>query len=80
MSVMIIVAIFAFIRKIFPIQGICWIVDVLRREGDLVMDDIAQLLSANFAHSCINPDPLFDVSVSATLPCFTTVECFSPNL
>lgn len=65
---MVIMTSLALVRKQLRIERYAWIVDVFGRQLDLVMDDVANGLMADFAQSAIGLDPAGFIRFSAIPP------------
>ena len=79
-SFMQIVALFALIGQMLPIQGNIWILDVMPRQYDLVMHDEAKALLANLTHPAIHPDTFCNIAGTAGLPGVAFIKRFRPRL
>ena len=68
MSLVQIMAILALERQVFPVQRYLWVIDVFRRQQNLVMDDVARPFPADFAHAAVDLNPVLDVTGTAAQP------------
>ena len=73
-----VVTVFALKRQVLPVERDLRIVDICRREDDLVVNDVADLLPAAFAQTAVNGPALADIAVSAPFPSFAVIKALRP--
>ena len=80
MTIKLIMAIFAHILEIGPVERNRWIADIGWREVYPVMHDVSLRESADLAASSVDIETLGYEARSTALPCFGVIEMLCPRL
>ena len=79
-SLVSVMAFFALVGQVLPVQRNTRVRDVSRCQQDLVVDDVTEVLPANLAHAAIDPDTFPNIAIPAELPRSALVKLLCPWL